>query len=185
MKSGCLSGRHFLTMAFLLAVAIPAAANVVAQFQPDVTLPESRGSGSVTLTIVNTGAPIITTVVATYTFTEVGGDTEYDAIGQPFDNIECDSTMILVGVKNACVVQVQFPIFDHDPFDTLNPPVDIGKWFIQAKVPWKDPTGAAGTALAGINIGITDDTPEPASVFLLAPALVFLTWRRTLASVKK
>jgi hypothetical protein len=182
MKRGNLFVHHLVLMMVLLpAVALPAAADVVAHFQSDVTLLESLGSGSVTLTIVNTGPHIITTGVVSYTFSAVGGDTTYDAIGQPFDNGACNNSIMLIGVINACVVQTQFPILDHDPFDTLKPPVDTGKWFITATVPWTESTGTTGNAVAGINVAVADDTPEPASVFLLAPALGFLLWRRTVA----
>lgn len=175
---------QLLVPASIFLTASLAFGNVVANFEPDKSYPESAGvftlagggGGSAQLMIVNTGPNSITTGTVFYLFSPVGNDTQYDAIGQPFDMGTCDSKFMLVGVANQCVVKALFDVLDHDPFDTLNPPVDSGKWFIEAHIPWTDNiTGATGTALAGINITITDDpVPEPASTLLVAAACLAL-----------
>ncbi len=174
---------QLLVPASIFLTASLAFGNVVANFEPDKSYPESAGpfilpggGGSAQLTIVNTGPNSITTGTVSYVFSPVGNDTQYDAIGQPVDSGTCDSKVMQIGVANQCVVNAFFDVLDHDPFDTLNPPVDAGKWFIEAHVPWTDNiTGASGTALAGINITITDDpVPEPASTLLVAAACLAL-----------
>jgi len=140
------------------------------------TIANTGGSGSVTLTIVNTGPKTITTGVVEYFFGPADidpGDTDNDAIGQPINSPHgnCNNTLLKPGIANACTLDVLFPILDHDPFDTKNTAIDVGRWFIVADVPWTDPTGGEGFEVGGVVVAVAD-VPEPSSVILLSTGLL-------------
>ena len=174
--------RAALPLLFLATVAF---ANVIANGQPDFTVSEHPDGRVIQIgfSITNTGPGIITTGKVSSALAAVGGDTTYDALDLIGDTGACDNLRILVGVANSCALQVGLTVLDHDPFDLLNPPVDVGKWFVSITVPWVDATGAAGVpATAGVNVKVADDTsvPEPASAWLLVGGAAVLACRRRL-----
>jgi hypothetical protein len=160
-----------------ILASAPALASVVVHGQDDTTFPESAGLVSVSFSVVNTGPNLIMTgVVIDPPATLVGGDTDFDALQTLIDDGACDNKTLLVGVANACTLKLFLQVLDHDPFDTFRPVNDVGKWFVEVRVPWTDLlTGATGTAPAGINITVTDDfVPEASTQLLLGSSLVFL-----------